>query len=175
MKGRLTIPRIESSAEVNQYTPLSRKVAVMVGSAGVPRSLIFIGSEITGPKTVRYPMDWEASRTPINFVVLTDTCSLSSDADQVVLWSNSRRTLRPRTIGKATRIAFSCASRAENPTCAITQANSTSATTAATRWPFFIGLTSPDHWIGPCDRQEGSGCNQSCRWLTAIRQKSGFR
>src|SRR5207253_3384376 len=100
---RLTIPKIASSAEVNQYTPSSRKVAVIVGSVGVPRSLIFIGSEITGPRTVRYPMDWEASRTPINFVVSTDTCSPSSDADQVMLWRNSRRTLRARTIGKATR------------------------------------------------------------------------
>src|SRR5712664_1549353 len=29
-------------------------------------------------------------------------------------------------------------------------------TLRATRWPFFIGLTSPGHWIGSCDRQEGS-------------------
>src|SRR5207244_6135415 len=45
---------------------------------------------------------------------------------------------------------------------------------AAMRWPFFIGLTSLDHWLAPCDRQEDSGRSRSCRSLIAIRQKSGF-
>src|ERR1700757_1098828 len=50
----------------------------------------------------------------------------------------------------------------------------TSEMAAAMRLPFLIGLNSPGHWLVPCDRQEGSGCNQSCRSLTPIRQKSGF-
>src|SRR5262245_52104747 len=46
-------PAIPTRPVVNQYTPLSRKVAVAVGSTGVRRRLIFIGSERTGPNTVR--------------------------------------------------------------------------------------------------------------------------
>src|SRR5262249_34937799 len=48
-----THPAMPTIADVNQYTPLSRKVAVAVSSTGVRSSLIFIGSERTGPNTVR--------------------------------------------------------------------------------------------------------------------------
>src|SRR5215469_1382190 len=116
---------MRTKAEVNQYTPVSSKVAAMVGSLDVPRSLIFIGSEITGPRTVRYPIDCEANRTPINVVVLTATSPPFSDADQVVLCRNRRSALRAITIGSAIRIAFNCAFIVERPTWAIAQANST--------------------------------------------------
>src|ERR1700745_629521 len=99
----------------------------MVGSLGVPRSLIFIGSEITGPRTVRYPIDCEASRTPIKVLVLTATFPPFRDADHVVLCRNRRSALRANTIGKAILIAFNCATIVERPTCAIAQANSTRA------------------------------------------------
>src|SRR5437016_12163805 len=45
---------------------------------------------------------------------------------------------------------------------------------AAMRWPFFIGLTSLDHWLAPCDRPEDSGRSRSCRSLIAIREKYGL-
>src|SRR5262249_27532664 len=48
-----THPAMPTIADVNQYTPLSRKVAVAVFSTGVPNSLIFIGSDRTGPNIVR--------------------------------------------------------------------------------------------------------------------------
>src|SRR6516225_5591369 len=114
-------------AEVNQYTPVSRRVSAMVGSLDVPRSLIFIGSEITGPRTVRYPIDCEASRTPIKVLVLTATLPPFRDADQVVLCRNRRSPLRAITIGSAARIAFNCTFIVERPTWAIAQANSRSA------------------------------------------------
>src|SRR5215469_16932269 len=103
-------------AEVNQYTPVSRKVAAMVGSLDVPRSLIFIGSEITGPRTVRYPMDCDANRTPTNVVLRTTTFSPFREADQVVLCRNSRSTLRAITIGSAMRIALNSAAIVERLT-----------------------------------------------------------
>src|SRR5262252_2228842 len=109
-------------AEVNQYTPVSRKVAAMVGSLDVPRSLIFIGSEITGPRTVRYPIDCEASRTPIKVLLLTATFPPFNDADQVVLCRNRRSALRAITIGSATRIAFNCATMVVRPTWVSAQA-----------------------------------------------------
>src|SRR5215469_18854233 len=126
------MPEMATRAEVNQYTPVSRKVAAMVGSLEVPRSLIFIGSEITGPRTVRYPIDCEASRTPIRVVLLTATLPPWRDADQVVLCRNMRSALRAITIGSATRIAFNCAFIVEKPTRAITHAKSTSAAIATT-------------------------------------------
>src|SRR5882724_6592222 len=46
-------PAIQMIPDVNQYTPLSRKVAVAVASTGVRSRLIFMGSERTGPNTVR--------------------------------------------------------------------------------------------------------------------------
>src|SRR6266496_474598 len=48
-----TQPAMPTRAVVNQYTPLSRKVAVAVAATGVRRRLIFMGSETTGPNTVR--------------------------------------------------------------------------------------------------------------------------
>src|SRR5215469_11964612 len=122
---------MRTKAEVNQYTPVSSKVAAMVGSLDVPRSLIFIGSEITGPRTVRYPIDCEASRTPIKVLVLTATLPPFRDADHVVICRNRRIALRAITIGSATRMAFNCAFIVEKPTRAITHAKSTSAAIAA--------------------------------------------
>src|SRR5215472_17137842 len=105
-----------TKVEVNQYTPVSRKVAAMVGSLDVPSSFIFIGSEITGPRTVRYPIDCEASRTPTRVVLLTSTFPPFRDADQVVLCRNSRSALRANTIGSAMRMAFNWAFIVERPT-----------------------------------------------------------
>src|SRR6185312_7501988 len=124
------MPEIATKADVNQYTPVSNNVAVMVGSLEVPRSLIFIGSEITGPRTVRYPIDCEASRTPAKVVVLTAMFSPFRDADQVELCRSRRSALRAITIGNATRMAFNCAIIVERPTWAITQTNRTSAANA---------------------------------------------
>src|SRR5438309_6520176 len=52
-KAMLIQPAIPSSADVSQYTLLSRNVAVIVGATAVPRSWILIGSDNTGPSTVR--------------------------------------------------------------------------------------------------------------------------
>src|ERR1700740_530964 len=116
MKGRLTIPKIKTNAEVNQYTPLSRNVAVAVPSVDVPRSLIFIGSEITGPRTVRYPMDCPAHRTAANLGRSTETCSPAGEADHVRLCKNRRRRLSPRTMGNAMRSALNCSTIDAKPT-----------------------------------------------------------
>src|SRR5215469_8972115 len=121
------MPEMATRAEVNQYTPVSRKVAAMVGSLEVPRSLIFIGSDMTGPRTVRYPIDCEASRTPAKVAVLTVMFSPFRDANQVELCRSRRSALRAITIGNATRMAFNCAIIVERPTWAITQTNSGSA------------------------------------------------
>src|SRR5262245_34113634 len=48
-----THPAMPTRADVNQYTPLSKKVAVAVASIGARSRLIFMGSERTGPNTVR--------------------------------------------------------------------------------------------------------------------------
>src|SRR6516225_1994011 len=124
------MPDIATRREVNQYTPVSKRVAVTVGVAEVPRSLIFIGSERAGPNTVRYPIDCEASRTPANRAVSTTRFSPFRDADQVVLCRNSRAALRAITIGNATRMAFNCATITVKPAWAITQANNPSAANA---------------------------------------------
>src|ERR1700754_4840195 len=123
-------PEIETRADVNQYTPVSKQVAVIVDSLEVPRSLIFIGSDITGPRTVRYPIYCDASRTPINVVLLAATFPPLRDADHVVLCRNRRTMLRAITIGNATRMAFNCAFIVERPTWSIAQASSRNATNA---------------------------------------------
>src|SRR5258708_32054542 len=147
----------------------------MVGSLEVPRSLIFIGSEITGPRTVRYHIDFEASRTPISVVLLTAIFSPFRDADQVALCRHRRSALRAITIGNATRMAFNCATIVERPTWAITHANRTSAASAIIRGIFLIGLGSLQNLLPLCASSVDSGRNQSLPSLVPRPQRFGPR